>query len=190
VSQDHESPSEIATLIGDVERGDAGSADRLFNALYGELHRLSKRALARHGSAVSLSATSLLHEAYLDIAGRSVDRFPDAARFMGYAARVMRGLIINYARNRQALKRGGAFELTSITTNLEPYADASELTRIGESLDELATIDASLAAIVDLKFFCGFSFAEIARMQQTSERTVQRKWERARIYLYQSLQPL
>jgi RNA polymerase sigma factor (TIGR02999 family) len=190
VSEYNERPSEIATLIGEMERGESGSADRLFNALYAELHRLSKRALARHGGRASLSTTSLLHEAYLDIAGRSVDRFPDTARFMGYAARVMRGLIINYARSRQALKRGGAFELTSISTNVEPCADASELTRISDSLDELATVDASLAAIVDLKFFCGFSFAEIAQMQQTSERTVQRKWEKARIYLYQSMQSL
>ena len=136
---------------------------------------------------MSLSATSLLHEAYLDIAGRSVERFPDVARFMSYAARVMRGLIIDYARSRQALKRGGTFEITALTTEVEQTVDAHELSRLGESLDELANVDASLATIVDLKFFCGFSFAEIASMQQTSERTVQRKWEKARIYLYQSL---
>jgi RNA polymerase sigma factor (TIGR02999 family) len=187
LSHDEGVPSAIATLIEQVERGDAGSAGRLFDTLYAELHQLSKRALARHGNAAGLSATSLLHEAYLDIAGRSAERFPDAARFMGYAARVMRGLIIDYARSRQALKRGGAFEITSLTTSGEPSADAKELSRISESLDELATVDASLATIVDLKFFCGFSFAEIASMQQTSERTVQRKWEKARIYLYRSL---
>src|SRR5581483_4029329 len=116
--------------------------------------------------------------------------FPDRARFMGYAARVMRGLIIEHARNRRAQKRGGQFEIMSIDTEVaESLVDARELSRIGEALDELAEVDAALARIVDLKFFCGFSFAEIAAMQGVSERTVQRNWEKARIYLYRTIQP-
>jgi len=113
----------------------------------------------------------------------------DRSRFMAYASRVMRGLIIDYARGRQAQKRGGLFEITSMNTDIvEEIADGEELTRISEALDELATIDARLAQVVDLKFFCGFSFAEIAAMQAISERTVQRDWEKARIYLHQALQ--
>jgi RNA polymerase sigma factor (TIGR02999 family) len=111
--------------------------------------------------------------------------FPDHARFMGYAARVMRGLIIDYARNRQAVKRGGRFEITSLGTEIgESIADSRELERIGEALDELATLDPELAQIVDLKFFCGFSFVEIAAMRGVSERTIQRGWEKARLYLH------
>ena len=107
---------------------------------------------------------------------------------MAYAARVMRGLIIDYARNRQAQKRGGQFEITSISTDvLGVVPDAGELTRIGDALDELATVDARLAHVVDLKFFCGFSFGEIAAMTGVSERTVQRDWEKARIYLHRVL---
>jgi RNA polymerase sigma factor (TIGR02999 family) len=103
---------------------------------------------------------------------------------MGYAARVMRGLIIDYARNRQALKRGGGFELTSLTATVaEHLVDDKRLGELSDALDELATIDAQLAEVVDLRFFCGFSFADIAAMRQTSERTVQRQWEKARIYL-------
>jgi len=102
---------------------------------------------------------------------------------------VMRGLIIDYARGRQAQKRGGLFEITSMNTDIvEEIADGEELTRISEALDELAAIDARLAQVVDLKFFCGFSFAEIAAMQAISERTVQRDWEKARIYLHHVLQ--
>jgi RNA polymerase sigma factor (TIGR02999 family) len=168
-----------------VERGDPPATEALFAALYGELHRLARRELARSGAQVMLSPTTLLHEAYLDISGREGSMFPDRARFMGYAARVMRGLIIDYARSRQAVKRGGRFEITSLGTEVgESVADSRELEKIGEALDELAAVDADLAQIVDLKFFCGFSFVEIAAMRGVSERTVQRGWEKARLYLH------
>jgi RNA polymerase sigma factor (TIGR02999 family) len=107
---------------------------------------------------------------------------------MGYAARVMRGLIIEHARNRRALKRGGGFEITSLQTDAEAaVVDAPALSRLSDALDELAALDTTLANIVDLKFFCGFSFGEIAGMRGVSERTVQRQWEKARIYLHRSL---
>jgi RNA polymerase sigma factor (TIGR02999 family) len=180
--------AKISSLMGAAENGDGPASEALFAALYSELHRLAKRELARRGHFVSLSVTTLLHEAYLDMAGRSVAAFPDRARFMGYAARVMRGLIIDHARNRRAMKRGGRFEITSLATEVaENLADEKELTQVSEALDKLAKIEAQLAAIVDLKFFCGFSFAEIAAMQGVSERTVQRKWERARLYLYRAI---
>jgi RNA polymerase sigma factor (TIGR02999 family) len=136
---------------------------------------------------VTLSATTLLHEAYLDMSARDAV-FPDRGRFMGYAARVMRGLIIDYARKRQAQKRGGQFEITSLDSRVaDLVADDNELSRISEALDELASVDPTLAQTVDLKFFCGFSFAEIAAMHGVSERTVQRQWVKARIYLHRSL---
>jgi len=174
--------------MGAVERGDAGASEALFATLYAELHRLAKRELGRSGVPVSLGVTTLLHEAYLDIASRSGPSFPDRARFMGYAARVMRGLIIDHARRRCALKRGGQFEITRPGTEpAEELVNDQELMPISEALDELAKTDPTLAEIVDLKFFCGFSFAEIAVMRGVSERTVQRKWEQARMYLYRSL---
>jgi RNA polymerase sigma factor (TIGR02999 family) len=178
----------IPSLIVAAEQGDIQAGEALFAALYAELHRLAKRQLARHGPEVSISATTLLHEAYLDIAAREGPSFPDQARFMGYAARVMRGLIIDHARERHAQKRGGLFEITSLDTNtIESVVDHHELVRISETLDELSNVESTLAQIVDLKFFCGFSFAEIAAMQGVSERTVQRNWEKARIYLYRKI---
>jgi RNA polymerase sigma factor (TIGR02999 family) len=160
----------------------------LFSSLYSELHRLAKRQLARQWSPESLGATTLLHEAYLNIAHRGEPVFPDESRFMGYAGRVMRGLIIDHARNRSAAKRGGDFEITALTLDTaDRYANADDLSRISDSLEELARVEPDLATIVDLKFFCGFSFAEIAAMQMLSERTVQRKWEKARIYLHHSI---
>src|SRR4030095_10865719 len=105
--------SSLSTLIAAAEQGDHGAAGALFAELYSELHRVAKRELGRHGF-VTLGVTTLLHEAYLDVAARNGASFPDRARFMAYAARVMRGLIIDHARNRQAQKRGGQFEITSI----------------------------------------------------------------------------
>jgi RNA polymerase sigma factor (TIGR02999 family) len=178
----------ISRLVGAAERGDVAAADALFSALYAELHRLAKRELARPGAAVSLGATTLLHEAYLDMAARDGQSFPDRARFMGYAARVMRGLIIDHARERHAQKRGGLFEITSLDTDaMENAVDHRQLAQISEALDELGRVEPALAEIVDLKFFCGFSFGEIAAMRDVSERTVQRNWEKARIYLHRKI---
>lgn len=179
-----------SSLLTSAERGEPGAARALFAALYAELHRLARRELARNGAAVTLGVTTLLHEAYLDMSGREHTSFPDRARFMGYASRVMRGIIIDYARRRQAVKRGGQFRITSIgTEDGEALADSQELSRIGEALEELAAVEPALAEIVDLKFFCGFSLAEIAAMRGVSERTVQRSWEKARIYLHDVLCP-
>jgi RNA polymerase sigma factor (TIGR02999 family) len=178
----------VSLLIEMAEGGDAGSADKLFTSLYRELHQLARYQLARESSFITLTPTTLLHQAYVDIAEREGSSFPDRARFMGYAARVMRGLIIDHARNRRAQKRGGTFEITSLSTeNAQEPADERELTKISDALDRLAKAEPALAQLVDLKFFCGFSFAEIGAMQKLSERTVQRHWEKARIYLHRHL---
>jgi RNA polymerase sigma factor (TIGR02999 family) len=184
--------STISSLMVAVEQGDQSAAEPLFAALYQELHRLARNELSRQAAPVSVSATTLLHEAYLNIAGGShaAVAFPDRARFMSYASRVMRGLIIDHARNRQARKRGGDFEITSLRTDIVDAIagdDVTALSEIGEAVDELAAVDPALAEVVDLKFFCGFSFAEIAAMRGTSERTIQRHWEKARLYLHRTL---
>ena len=181
------SESTLLALMEAAERGNRPAADALFSALYSELRRLARYELARHGAPMSVSATTLLHKAYIEIAGNDGTSFPDRNRFMGYAARVMRGLIIDHVRNRQAQKRGGQFEITSAPTDLEHAVDDRELRRISDSLDELAEVDPPLAQIVDMRFFCGFTFAEIAAMKRISERTAQRQWEKARIYLHRKI---
>ena len=186
----------VSTLIVSAERGDGQASEALFAALYRELRGLARRELARSGPGASLGVTSLLHEAYLDIAQREGVAFPDRARFLAYAARVMRGLIIDGLRRRQARKRGGGFEITSIEGKdlgdvVSPgdagEGIAGEMERLGRALDELAAVEPAIAHVVDLKFFCGFTFAEIARLQGLSERTVQRHWDKARIYLRHAL---
>jgi RNA polymerase sigma factor (TIGR02999 family) len=181
------SASGISSLITAAEGGDLAARESLFAALYTELHQMARRELARSGASAGLGVTTLLHEAYVAMAGRS-SVFPDRARFMGYATRVMRGLIIDHARERHALKRGGQFELTTLDTDIEVHAvDHQWLSDLSAALDELASIDPSLAEVVDMKFFCGFSVPEIAAISSTSERTVHRRWEKARLYLHEYL---
>lgn len=178
----------LAANLAAAERGDAAATAELFATLYRELHRVAKRQLNAHAAGSTLSATTLLHEAYLDISRRDA-AFPDRARFFAYAARAMRGLIIDYVRERRALKRGGEFHLTQLDTGIAESAarQTDDLPRLGDALDELARADAPLAELVELKFFCGFTFAEIAAMRGVSERTVQRDWAKARLYLHDAL---
>jgi len=178
----------ISSLTSAAETADNSVTDALFSTLYSELHRLAKRELARQWSPVGMSVTTLLHEAYVDMVAHDDLSFPDHAHFIGYAARVMRGLIIDHVRSHHAIKRGGEFVIISLETDVaRNYADAKELSLISDVLDQLAKTDPALAQVVDLRFFCGFSFAEIAAMQKLSERTVQRKWEKARIYLHRGI---
>ena len=100
----------------------------------------------------------------------------------------MRGLIIDMFRERRALKRGAEFHITQLPTEIEqPGVEDGELSRLSDALDELALHDPRVAEIVDLKYFCGFTFDEIAAQRGTSKRTVQRDWEKARIILFQQL---
>ena len=178
----------LAELVARAELGDAAAKDALFAALYAELHRLAQAQLHRSGGNLTLSATTLLHEVYLDIAQREALAFPDRARFLGYAARAMRGLIVNYVRTRTAQKRGGDLTFTALDAGRVPSTPRpSDLEQLADALDRLEALDPPLAELVDLKFFCGFSFAEIAALRGVSERTVQRDWAKARLLLHQSL---
>jgi RNA polymerase sigma factor (TIGR02999 family) len=181
--------SQISALFASTQKGDPAAAQQLFQVLYAELHNVARREIARNGAGGSLGATTVLHEAFLNMSGRVKINFPDRAHFMAYAARAMRGLIIDYVRSRRAQKRGSAFEFTSLDTTIaaEACADDHELARLSDALDELAIVDPELAELVDLKFFCGFSIAEIADIRGVSERTIQRDWEKARLYLHRAV---
>jgi RNA polymerase sigma factor (TIGR02999 family) len=171
-----------ATVDGSID------SDRLFDVLYAELHRLARRELKGQRPSDGLGVTTLLHEAYLKIAGSEGAAFTDRARFMTYAARVMRGLIIDDVRRRQSQKRGGLFHITWLRTNHgDELADPRTLSKIGDVLDELVEVEPELAEIIELKFFCGLSFAEIAAMRGVSERTIQRSWEKGRLYLHHAI---
>jgi RNA polymerase sigma factor (TIGR02999 family) len=181
----------IGQLIRTAGTGDGAAATELFSALYRELHGIAERELRRGGGELTLGTTTLLHEAYLNISGREGVEFATRGQFLAYAARAMRGLMIDYARRRQAKKRGGEFHITaSGAEDAVPGAatPTGELEALGEALETLAGVDSELAQLVDLHFFCGFSFGEIAEVRGVSERTVQREWRKARLLLHRTLQ--
>ncbi len=158
----------------------------LFASLYSDLRRLAERQLRR--SDADISPTTLLHEAYLGMSDRDA-HFSDRDRFMGYAARVMRSLIIDLVRERRALKRGGAYHITQLPSEVGESEEApTDLARLSDALDELAIRDPRLAEVVDLKYFCGFTFDDIAAQRGSSLRTVLRDWEKARLMLFTGLE--
>jgi RNA polymerase sigma factor (TIGR02999 family) len=169
--------------VGQGERCKAASGDRYFSLLYEELCRLAVRELRRHGG-VALSPTALLHETFLAVSlSRSVE-FTDRERFMAYVSRAMRGIVIDFIRRGNAWKRGRGFEIVSLTDEIEagPTRDI-QVEQLREALDLLAAEQPRLAECVDLKFFCGFSFRDIAERWKVSERTVLRDWDKARLQL-------
>lgn len=182
--------TELDALVRRADTADPGAADQLFTLLYHELHQVAERSLRRASGLATLGTTTLLHETYLNIAERRGPSFPDEARFLAYAARAMRGLVIDYARRSRALKRGRQFEITLTTDGsggdiAMPQSHALE--QLGDAVAELATLDPALAELVDLHFFCGFTFAEVAELRGVSERTVQRDWRKARLLLQHAL---
>lgn len=176
--------SPLATLIIRADTGDVSAKDALFTALYGELHRLAESHLRRSAGDLTLGATTLLHEAYVDIAGREALSFPDRNHFFGYASRAMRAIVIDYVRTRRAQKRGGNLTFTTLDEQRDgALSEVRHLETVSAAVDELGDLEPALAQLVDLKFFCGFTFAEIAGLRGVTERTVQRDWAKARVLL-------
>lgn len=175
----------ITSLMAAAEAGTVSAAGPLDAASSSGLRRLARRALVFGSDDTTLDAPAFLKTAYREMADREGARFPDCGRVLARAARAMRGLVLDVARARRARHLAGRSALTMTGATLsEEMADYAELAQIGEAIDELACVDPALALVVDLRFFCGLSFAEIAAMRGEPERVVRRLWEKARIYLY------
>jgi RNA polymerase sigma factor (TIGR02999 family) len=181
----------VLELLRRADRADSEAADELFAVLYDELRHLAERHLRQGKGELTLGTTTLVHDAYLSMIGRRDVVFPDRARFFAYASRAMRGLVIDYARRRRAKKRGRDIEITLVEDHVAGDAvatdAASELEPLGDALHDLGRLDPGLAELVDLHFFGGFTFAEVAELRGVSERTVQRDWRKARLLLHQSI---
>ena len=182
--------AELDALIQRADSADPAAADQLFTLLYHELHQVAERNLRRANGIATLGTTTLLHETYLNISERRGATFTDQTRFLAYASRAMRGLVIDYARRNRALKRGRQFEITLAgDDSLQHIAiqQPESLEQLGDAVAELTRLDPALAELVDMHFFCGFTFAEIANLRSVSERTVQRDWRKARLLLQHAL---
>src|SRR6188508_3079963 len=142
-------PQQIAAMVERAEAGDPAARDALFASLYSELHTLAQFHLQRSGGQLTMGATTLLHEAYLDLNRRSGVAFPDRLRFLKYASRAMRGLVIDYIRARRAQKRGGEITFVSVLDeNVGTAAVAASVEALGLALDELWHLDPSLSELV------------------------------------------
>ena len=180
--------AEITQWLDAARGGDRDALDRVLATLYQELHQMARRQLAgQHGH--TLDATALVHEAYLKLIGRHEARFDDRAHFFAYAASAMRSVVVDYARQRLAQKRGGDLHrVTELPENIESGLRLDEDTlALDIALTRLAAVDKRLAQVVELRYFAGLSELEIAALLDRSERSIRRDWQKARMYLLASL---
>jgi RNA polymerase sigma factor (TIGR02999 family) len=183
---------DITVLLDAARDGDRSALDRVLSTLYQELHGMARRQLAGQQHGHTLDATALVHEAYLKLVGRGSGsaQFDDRAHFFAYAASAMRSVIVDYARQRLAQKRGGDLHrVTELPENIEGGLSLDEdMLGLDTALTRLTSVDPRLTQVVELRYFAGLSELEIAALLQRSERSVRRDWQKARMFLLASLQ--
>ena len=180
--------AEITQWLHAARGGDREALDRVLGALYEELHSMARRQLAGQQEQ-TLDATALVHEAYLKLIGSHGAQFGDRAHFFAYAATAMRSVVVDHVRQRLAVKRGGDMErVTELPEDAEGAIRLDEdLLALDRALDRLAAVDPRLAQVVELRYFGGLSELEIAALQERSERSIRRDWQKARMFLLASL---
>jgi RNA polymerase sigma factor (TIGR02999 family) len=180
--------SSVSGLLQAWGRGDVEARDELFPQVYRELRRLAAAYLRRERPDHSLPATALVHEAYLRLVGQRRVAWQNRAQFFGIAAQMRRRVLVDHARERQAMKRGGA----GIRVLLDDRIGAAhprdcELLLLDQALTDLTDRDARLARIVELRYFGGLSEQEVAVVLSLSRATVTREWHTAKAWLYRRL---
>ena len=177
--------SEITILLRAAGTGDREAADQVFALLYADLQRLAHSRMRRSGDITLLDTTALVHESYLRLQGAGELDFSDRQHFLGYAARVMHTVVVDLVRSRRAERHGGGAQQVTLNTLIGDAATRhdDEILRVHEALEELSAADARLASVVEMRYFGGLSEAEIAAVLGINERTVQRDWQKARLFL-------
>jgi RNA polymerase sigma factor (TIGR02999 family) len=178
---------EVTRLLQAARAGDPAALEHIVPLVYDDLRRLARRQLGREHGERTLDATALVHEAYLKVAGTGALLAADRAHFLAIAARAMRQVLIDHARERKAAKRGGGWERTTLTDGAwVGEFQADELLALDDAMQEL---DPRQRQVVEYRFFGGMGEHEIAAMLGVSERTVHRDWMKARAWLYHRLHP-
>ena len=178
----------VTELLHRAERGDVEAADRLFAAMYAELRRLARARLRSGGRNTLLDTSSLVHESYLRFARAGQLQLPDRVRFLRWAGRVMRSVIVDFARRRLAERRGGGKAVVTLSTDVGAVpAGESEIIRVHDALEEMAAHDQRMATVVEMRYFAGMTESEIAEAVGVNERTIRRDWEKARLFLREAL---
>jgi RNA polymerase sigma factor (TIGR02999 family) len=186
----HDEP--LTALLQQAARGERDALDRVFAVLYPDLRRIAHARLRIQGGVAHLETTALVHESFLHLVDAAELTLADRKHFFTYAAKTMRNIVIDFAREHLAQRRGGGRALLQLNTSLAgsvPVADADgSLVALNDALQTLESLDPKLAQIVEMRYFAGYSEAEIAELTGLSERTVRRQWEKARAFLLATLQ--
>ncbi len=187
-------PAEPSTthLLHVARSGDRTALDALLPRVYDELRALARARLRRHRPGDTLNTTALVHEAFLKLTANEAPSFEDRTHFFALAARAMRFVLVSYARERTAQKRGGGAPDLPLDEQIAVAADAAhteaaDLLTLDAALEQLAAVSERLAEVVELRFFGGMQYAEIAEATGRSEATVKRDWRRARAWLYHAM---
>jgi RNA polymerase sigma factor (TIGR02999 family) len=169
--------------------GDRAALDAVYAALYPELKQIARARLHRQGSGGGLETTVLVHESFLRLAATPGAQLVDRRHFFAYAAKTMRSVIVDAARESLAQRRGGDATHLTLGNADAVAADAAsdELIRVNDALAELEAVDPELAQVVEMRYFGGYTEVEIAGLFGVTERTIRRRWEKARAWLYVAL---
>lgn len=181
----------VTVLLRAAADGNREALDNVFATLYPDLKRVARAALQRQGRADSLQTTVLVHESFLRLLNSQGLRLQDRHHFFAYAAKTMRNLIIDSARERMTESRGaGAVHVTlgaDDALQVRDAASSDEVLRVDEALRELERVDPELSELVEMRYFGGYTEAEVAELLAINERTVRRRWDKARAWLYVAL---
>lgn len=194
VSRSMSDDQDITGLLIAWRAGDEDALDQLFPRVYGELRRIAHRHLARERTGHTLSTTALVHEAYLKLVDQTRAQWADRAHFLAVAARVMRRILVDYARRHGAQKRGGSTPTRTLDNealgNAALVADerAEMLLALDDALTRLAALDERLSKVVECRFFGGLTEEETASALSVTARTVRRDWVKAKGWLHQALE--
>lgn len=177
--------SELTVLIGAARQGDQKAAGEVFSVLYDDLKRLARSRLRPHQTMTLLDTTALVHESFLKLVGADALPVEDRNHFFAYASRVMRSVIVDFARARLAERRGGDAHHVALDTALgeQLAAPEADVLRVHEALEVLALADQRMAQVVEMRYFGGLGELEIAQILGVTDRTVRRDWEKARLML-------
>jgi RNA polymerase sigma factor (TIGR02999 family) len=181
----------ITRLLQQAAAGDRSALDQIYAALYPELKRVARSRLRQQGRGDSMGTTTLLHESFIRLVNARDLRLEDRRHFFAYAARTMRNIIIDSAREHLAERRGGGARHETLggdaALQVADTSSSEELIRVSEALLSLEAVDPELAELVDMRYFGGYTEVEIAELQGVTERTVRRRWDKARAWLYVAL---
>jgi RNA polymerase sigma factor (TIGR02999 family) len=175
---------EVTELLRAANDGDEDASQRLFTLLYADLKRLAHARLGKKGGSAELNTTALVHESFLRLAGREGHTPADKQAFCAYVGSVMRSVVIDAVRERQARKRGGDQVLVTLTTGVEEQPiDGAQLLAIDDALNALGNLAPDLRDLVEMRYFAGLTVAEVSDALGKSRRSVERDWTKARVLL-------